>query len=344
MSMDKDIHDIDSWIVAMLDGNITESDLTALRHWTDASEANRDDVYNRVRSLFAMEMEVNPHHVDVDDAFQRFLHRIGDEETESGKDQVEESSSRSIPLWMKVVVAAAIFLVILIPWISYHVITTHVESKFSAIAMEAPDGSQLNLILPDSTEVKLNSGSILRYSQGYGITDRNVFLQGEGYFKVKHQKEMPFKVYTPELVVSDLGTEFDVCSYQDDDVARVDLFAGKAGLDNRLSRQGGYILQSGDRMTMDKRTGEMKFYRNVLGAEDRTEMNDLYFEDMSIPEIAKILSRSYGVRIEVSQRLNHVRFYGFFNRKEDTLGKILQSMSNTGQIKYKYVKGKYVMY
>ncbi len=344
MSMDRDIHDIDSWIVAMVDGSITEVDLAALKHWTDASEANRDYAYKRVQSLFAMEVEANPHHIDVEAAFQRFLSRVEDEDTQPLEDGEEAALLRSIPLWMKVVVAAAIFLVILIPWVSYHVITTNVESKFSSIAMEAPDGSQLNLVLPDSTEVKLNSGSTLRYSQGYGITDRNVFLQGEGYFKVKHQEKMPFKVYTSELVVSDLGTEFDVRSYQDDDVVSVDLFAGKAGLDNRLSHHGGYILHSGDRMMLDKRTGEMKFYRNVLDAEDRSEMNDLYFENMSIPEIAKILSRSYGVKIEVSQRLNHVRFYGFFNRKEDTLGKILQSMSNTGQIKYKHDKGKYVMY
>ena len=44
--------------------------------------------------------------------------------------------------------------------------------------------------------------------------DRKVTLDGEAYFEVAHNKEIPFYVQTENIKVQVTGTKFDVCSYK----------------------------------------------------------------------------------------------------------------------------------
>lgn len=65
------------------------------------------------------------------------------------------------------------------------------------------------VVLADGTEVLLNAGSELRYPTKFNDSKREVFLKGEGFFKVK-KGEKPFVVVTQELSVRVYGTTFNV--------------------------------------------------------------------------------------------------------------------------------------
>ena len=80
------------------------------------------------------------------------------------------------------------------------------EQAFAMIKVEAPQGSTTKMTLPDGTEVWLNAGSRMEYSQGFGVRDRRVKLSGEGYFEVHHNTAMPFIVNSSSLNVQVLGT------------------------------------------------------------------------------------------------------------------------------------------
>ena len=97
-------------------------------------------------------------------------------------------------------------------------------------------------------------------------------------------------------------------------------------------------------MTLNKRTGKVLKTKNDADMNSAQAMNDLNFINMRIDDIAKLLIRSYGIKIEVADNVRNRRFYGFFNRKEDTLNKILEVMSGTDLIKYKRVRDKYVIF
>lgn len=60
------------------------------------------------------------------------------------------------------------------------------------MVVEAPLGSRTKLYLPDGTLVWLNAGTKMVYSQGFGVDNREVILEGEGYFEVVKNKEIPF--------------------------------------------------------------------------------------------------------------------------------------------------------
>ncbi|MEG2574301.1 MAG: FecR family protein, partial [Bacteroides sp.] len=77
-----------------------------------------------------------------------------------------------------------------------------------------PAGQRAQMVLPDGSIVWLNSQTTLTYDADFGKTKRNVTLDGEAYFEVAHNKEIPFYVQTEDIKIQVTGTKFDVCSYK----------------------------------------------------------------------------------------------------------------------------------
>jgi ferric-dicitrate binding protein FerR (iron transport regulator) len=75
----------------------------------------------------------------------------------------------------------------------------------------AKEGQRLRFFLPDSSSVILNSGSIIKYSSKFN-EKREVWLDGEAFFKVTRSINSPFIVRTNDLDIKVLGTEFNVNS------------------------------------------------------------------------------------------------------------------------------------
>lgn len=113
-------------------------------------------------------------------------------------------------------------------------------------------GARTKMHLPDGTAVWLNAGSKLSYSQGFGIDNRDVRLEGESYFEVSRNENLPFCVKTKEVKVRVLGTKFNFRNYQDDNEAVVNLLEGKVSLMNGLRKMSEQYLAPGECMTLDK--------------------------------------------------------------------------------------------
>lgn len=79
--------------------------------------------------------------------------------------------------------------------------------KFNTIIV--PSKYTYNLVLADGTNVTLNAGSKLKYPVHFSGDTREVFLEGEGYFKVTKDKK-PFIVKTNEASLKVYGTEFNI--------------------------------------------------------------------------------------------------------------------------------------
>jgi transmembrane sensor len=75
------------------------------------------------------------------------------------------------------------------------------------------NGQRKSVTLVDGTRVSLNGGSRLRYDDDFGTKHRDVYLDGEGYFDVKHDAAKPFRVHVRDAVVKDVGTRFTVSAY-----------------------------------------------------------------------------------------------------------------------------------
>jgi len=95
------------------------------------------------------------------------------------------------------------------------------------IELTSANGLVSKVLLPDGSEVWLNSGSTLFYPQHFKGGIREVSLSGEAYFKVKADDKNRFVVLAGNaLSVSAYGTEFNICANEDEQSVRATLVNG----------------------------------------------------------------------------------------------------------------------
>ena len=92
--------------------------------------------------------------------------------------------------------------------------------------LETPRGGEYTLILPDGTEVKLNSQTRVRFPVHFDKNTRQVELEGEAFFDVVKSDAIPFVVITGGMKITVYGTAFNVCAYRDDDFIQTTLVQG----------------------------------------------------------------------------------------------------------------------
>lgn len=107
------------------------------------------------------------------------------------------------------------------------------NSKMNEVVI--PFGKKSQLILEDGTKVWLNAGSRMAFPTKFGNKKREVFLEGEAYFEVAHNKNLPFLVNTSDISVKVLGTRFNLSAYQTDPLTETILVEGKVAVTQRSS-------------------------------------------------------------------------------------------------------------
>lgn len=263
---------------------------------------------------------------DVDQAFERFRKR-------TGLDQSGRQSYKWYRTWS--VAAVAIVLLGLITITAYWQGSRQIQSIFSDIVVEAPLGSKTKLTLPDGSTVWLNAGSKMIYSQGFGVSDRRLAFQGEGYFEVEKNDEMPFLVQTHDVNVTVVGTKFNFRNYPEDEEAVVELLEGKVALENQLKEESVRYLSPNEKMVLHKATGKMDITSAKVKEATLWTENILLFDEDLLPDIVRELERSYHVQIEIeNEDLKQIRFYGQFNLLEQNIYEVLDMLVETGRLEY----------
>ena len=118
---------------------------------------------------------------------------------------------RRLNLWKVASVAASIALLCALSWIFARP-TQRVEGEWQSVVV--PTGQRAQLLLSDGTKVWLNSNTTFSYPAGFGSDNREVKLNGEGFFEVTKNAERPFIVKTRKYDVKVLGTTFNVYAYE----------------------------------------------------------------------------------------------------------------------------------
>ena len=338
----KEIHkeEIDNLISMYLTGDIDTQSLKTLVVWSKESLENSLYVRNKIEIWFSSGVVGSMTSFDKEKAFERFKNRI-EKATIAEEQKQRFTKSRSLKIFYRV---AAAILIILLPLAGYWGGMETVKSGFSDIVVEAPMGARTKLYLPDGTLVWLNAGSKITYSQGFGVNNRNLKLEGEGYFEVKRNEKVPFEINTKELDLTVLGTKFNFRNYEDDEEVVVNLLAGKVKLKNELVASADVYMSPNEKVILSKETGRMVKTKINTSNSNLWTKDELYFDELLLEDIAKQLSRSFNVKIEVADSLKNQRFYGSFRIVGNSIEKILETISSTNRMKYKYENNRYVVY
>lgn len=328
--MEEENKHIDELIANYLTEDLDKNALDELKTWIAASAENQQYFIRQREIWFSAVSREAASVYDKDKAFENFRNRV-----ESQK-EIQSTSRRGFSLSALWRYAAVVAIIIAVGCISYWQGEVNVKDTFADISVEAPLGSKTKLYLPDGTLVWLNAGSRMTYSQGFGVDNRKVELEGEGYFEVKRNEKIPFFVKTKDLQLQVLGTKFNFRDYPEDHEVVVSLLEGKVGLNNLLREEKEAVLSPDERAVLNKANGLLTV--ESVTASNASQWTDgyLFFDEELLPDIAKELERSYNVKIHIANdSLKTFRFYGNFVRCEQNIQEVLEALASTEKMQYK---------
>jgi|GEM_PF-572350 len=153
------------------------------------------------------------------------------------------------------------------------------------------------LILPDGTEVSLNSGSTLIYPKRFSGKKRLVYLSGEANFRVTKDKNKNFVVKTSDVYVEALGTTFNVSAYADDNKVETTLLSGRVRISSATESFPSIEITPNEQIVYDK--ASRRLIKRVVDANSYISWTQghLVFQGASFETVIKKLERFYDVTV-----------------------------------------------
>jgi len=256
-----------------------------------------------------------------------------------------QRGSRNLGLAFKI--ASTILLVVAATYGVFNLISSQEEStvitekpSVQSIIKMNPKGQKLKVMLKDGSVVTLNSDSKIIYNDAFGITNRNIQLEGEAFFEVEQNTGIPFVVSTKDINVAAVGTSFNVQDYPEKDHSFVALSEGKVSIsrkaDNDSLEAVSTILDPGEMIVYDKSAARLQAksqfdYKRILGWRD----GFLLFEKNDFQEVKTKLERWYGVEIMVKNEHWDEAWHYSGQYNNVSLENVLQGISFTKSFRYR---------
>ena len=189
--------------------------------------------------------------------------------------------------------------------------------------ISVPRGGKYQVVLADGTKVWLNAASSLKFPTAFSGTERVVELTGEAYFDVAHNAKQPFKVKTAGQIVQDIGTQFNVNSYEDEDGAATTLVEGQVKI---IDAKGQTLMRPGQQYLL--KTNGTSQLKNDIDVDEVTAWKTgmFQFDNADIKTIMRQISRWYNVEVEYEGNLPASTYHGRISRNSNvsTVLKILE--------------------
>lgn len=321
-----DIKEIDNIITRYLDQTIDSTEEQVLLDWLQEEVAHRK-YFMEVRDIWLLSKA--PAKKDsVEQAFDKFKGRIMTKQIERGHGLYHR--------WMQWTVSTAAILMLCVG--SYFLLHQADKKEYIEIAKTyckvlMPENCKGSVVLPDGSVVWLNSGSTLIYPESFDSDCREVKLVGEGYFEVKRNPDAPFHVEAGKMLVTVLGTTFNVRSYANDEVVETVLLTGSVNV--KVEGQKVYNLCPNQKISLNTRDNKVSV-NSVIGSDYNIWKEDhLSFDNALLGDILNKLEKWYGVEIICDDTLKRNIRLSLTVRNESA-DEMLRMISLIVPIKYEF--------
>jgi len=208
------------------------------------------------------------------------------------------------------------------------------EQGYKIVTTDA--GMKTKIRLADGSSIILNAGSTLRYPEKMDKGIREVYLNGEAFFDIKHAASRPFIIHAEKMDVRVLGTSFNVRAYKDEEFEETAVISGAVEM---LVKEGKQVIRiaPNEKVLLHKNFSHAKKTTNKaapvsgeqaadiersslspISAADSNHVletawlnNQLIFQNETLSTIAQRLERWYGVKIVIRDpQLAALRFSG----------------------------------
>lgn len=225
---------------------------------------------------------------------------------------------------------ASVLLIFLLSFGGY--ITSEWYKASTVVQTYSSLNGKSKVILPDGSNVWLNTESTLEYSTSLWSKTRNVKLKGEAYFEVKKDPQHLFVVESNGFGVKVYGTTFNVAARENDPNINVSLLSGSVVVENNLVSK---KIIPGETAICSKIKGSIDTEKTDVAFAAMWANESVHFERKSIKELSKYLSKWYGVKIILDPLIPENQAYTF-SIKHEPLEEILRLMSRINPIQYSF--------
>jgi transmembrane sensor len=245
--------------------------------------------------------------------------------------------------------AASLFLIfsVALGWYMTRSSNETIGEQITWISKTTHRGQKLKLLLPDSSVVFLNASSKISFPKHFiAGKNREIRLEGEAFFEVKHDKSRPFIVHSGSFQTRVLGTSFNISAYITEKTFSVGVRTGKVGVS---ALQGGKqqhlsLLTPGNRLVYQLNSKQYKIDQQKATDYSGWTENRFIFKNEMLATIISSLERSYNINFEVKdKKMLTCRFnVTFFNRNIRDIADQLTTMSG-GNLHYKFSPDKTII-
>lgn len=237
---------------------------------------------------------------------------------------------RTASFYQKIVRVAAVVIPLLILSGGY---LYYSSARSRLIEVSVAYGERKHLLLPDSSEVWLNAGTVLKYPRKFADNGRSVYLDGEGYFSVRKNAAKPFIVEASRLSVKVLGTRFNVKAYSDDENITATLTSGKVEVNAPTLKP--RVLKPNEQLTYNRSTSYVSITEVPAADTDSWITGKLIFTNASLSEIRQTLERRYNVMIENATAIPASERYTVRFLKNESLDEVLNVLGDIAGFGYR---------
>ena len=331
--MNKEPDHIDILISKELSSNSNQVEKKELLDWLEESHKNRN-IFSTARkawdnsNIIIPDNDIQSDKIKLEQAYLIYLSK-----------RISKLSRSSN--FYKIAALIALPVTLTIGWLLFHATAEEVGvDQFCEIT--SPKGHVSKCILPDNTEVWLNTGSTIKYNTGsFNRDNREITVSGEAYFEVTKAREYPFKVKTPFAEIVVLGTTFNVKSYPDNNKFEAVVSEGKINLRFGNSSGDAMVLEPRQRLVFNTDNKKMTIKPVEPDMFTSWRNGEILFKDATLNDLIKELERIYDIRFHLKEEsLGDFRFRGMFSYNNNLI-EALEKIKKTSGVDY-YIKRKEV--
>ncbi len=312
---------MDDLLVKYLLEEATEEEIRHVQQWIEENEANKKQ-YEQLKQIWtASERLMNYSTVNEDAAWSRLQQRI-----RSGKVKKQKTFS-----WKKTAMGIAAGLVLLLSAGIVYNAWNH-----QTLTLASKD-RVLTDTLSDGTVVTLNKHTTLRFPRTFSGKERHVALNGEAFFDVAPNKQMPFIIQAHESRIKVVGTSFHINSSAErtEVIVSTGIVEVSKNEERIIVHPNEKALVSRDRSTILKQLNEDQLYNYYYSKEFICNATPLY-------KLVEVLSQAYGKEIVIANgSLNHLPLTATF--RNESLEGVLSVISETFNISVTQESGKIIL-
>lgn len=317
-----------SWLEQYLNGTADEQTVKQLKDWASASKENNQLFLTFVRSYkIAIPEWITD--VSAEKNWPELAERIRQYEATKTK----KTGGIVILRWAVAAAVAASFLFFIFRWIE--------GNRDEYLVYTTTDAPQ-EIVLPDSSHVQLNIRSQIKIDKGFGKKNRRVQQEGQAFYNVTKNQQLPFAIQTSHAITTVVGTSFDLSAYGSKEEEKLSVVTGIVSYQPADPATKSTLVRAGNSVVYAYKSAQLT-EKPMVENQQLYWTGKLVFENQPLQSIIPALQNYYHVIITTNKTALLSRsFTGSF--EHESLQDVLNTICFTLNIKYQQKGNTYELY